>query len=119
MNETTLLPCPFCGGKAEIVTSDLYGIEKYAVGCSSCPVIIAEYGEYKFYATEAEAIAAWNTRAERTCDIECFDDGVDEGLDGEWFSYSSPMWYLSCGHTAQGTEKPNFCPNCGRKVVDA
>ncbi len=24
-----------------------------------------------------------------TCEVECFDDGVDEGLDGEWFSYSN------------------------------
>lgn len=51
-----------------------------------------------------------------TCEVECFDDGTDEGMDGEWFSYAPPMWYLSCGHTAQGTEKPNFCPVCGKAV---
>ena len=50
-----------------------------------------------------------------TCEVECFDDGVDE-MDGEWFSYAPPTWYLSCGHTAQGTEKPNFCPVCGKTV---
>ena len=52
-----------------------------------------------------------------TCEIECFDDGVDEGLDGEWFSYSPPTWYLSCGHTVQGMEGPNFCPSCGARVI--
>jgi hypothetical protein len=52
-----------------------------------------------------------------TCHIECFDDGVDEGLDGEWFSYTETTWYLSCSHTSQGTEPPKFCPECGRMVV--
>lgn len=51
-----------------------------------------------------------------TCEVECFDDGVDEGMDGEWFSYAPPTWYLTCGHTAQGTEKPNFCQVCGKAV---
>lgn len=50
------------------------------------------------------------------CEVEYFDNGVDEGMDGEWFSYAPPTWYLSCGHTAQGTEKPNFCPVCGKAV---
>lgn len=53
-----------------------------------------------------------------TCEVECFDDGADEGIDGEWFSYAPPTWYLSCGHTAQG-EKPNFCPNCGARIRKA
>ena len=52
-----------------------------------------------------------------TCEVECFDDGVDEGMDGEWFSYAPPTWYLSCGHTVQGMEGPNFCPSCGARVI--
>lgn len=51
-----------------------------------------------------------------TCEVECFDNGTDEGMDGEWFSYAPPTWYLSCGHTAQGAEKPNFCHVCGKAV---
>lgn len=54
----------------------------------------------------------------KTCHVECFDDGVDEGMDGEWFSYAPPTWYLSCGHTCEGGEKPAFCPTCGKEVVD-
>lgn len=47
--------------------------------------------------------------------IECFDDGWDEGLDGEWFRYAPPEYYLSCGHSAFEVE-PKFCPECGRQV---
>ena len=52
-----------------------------------------------------------------TCHVECFDDGVDEALDGEWISYAPPTWYLSCSHTVEGSERPHFCPSCGRRVV--
>ena len=109
-NRTTeLLPCPFCGGEAE--TWDGMGL--WHIVCAKCGTVSSPC------LTEAEAIAAWNTRAELgsgTCEVECFDDGADEGMDGEWFSYAPPTWYLSCGHTAQGTEKPNFCPVCGKAV---
>ena len=50
------------------------------------------------------------------CEVECFDDGVDEGTDGEWFSYATPTWYLSCGHEVKGTERPNYCVVCGKWV---
>lgn len=53
-----------------------------------------------------------------TCHVECFDDGVDEGVDGEWYSYSAPTWYLSCGHEIHESERPEWCPWCGKKVVD-
>ena len=67
--------------------------------------------------SDNDATATRQGNAE-TCHVECFDDGVDEGLDGEWYSYAPPTWYLSCGHTAQGIEPPDSCPVCGRKVVD-
>jgi len=50
------------------------------------------------------------------CEVECFDDGVDEGMDGEWLSYAPPTWYLSCGHDVKGTERPNYCAVCGKAV---
>ena len=40
---------------------------------------------------------------ERTCHIE----HVDED-----------SFHLSCGHEADGYISPNYCPNCGAKVVD-
>ena len=51
-----------------------------------------------------------------TCHVECFDDGVDEALDGEWINLGA-RWFLSCGHTVEGEERPHFCPTCGRTVV--
>lgn len=60
-DETTeLLPCPFCGGEAMPVKQieGRYAIARYSVSCNGCGLVA-------FYeATEAEAIAAWNTRAE-------------------------------------------------------
>ncbi|MBS4046546.1 MAG: Lar family restriction alleviation protein [Alphaproteobacteria bacterium] len=50
------LPCPLCNSPANIdLTSDTLGREVY---CSSCELNIRRE-------TEAEAIAAWNTRAQQ------------------------------------------------------
>lgn len=70
-DETTLLPCPFCGGEAEVIEAD-YGMcmTGYAVYCRKCCLklgVTGRLGEaYEWspvFNTEAEAIAAWNTRA--------------------------------------------------------
>ena len=66
------------------------------------------------YLTPELAIAA--TLGAGTCHVECFDDGIDEALDGSPI-YTTPTWHLSCGHTEQGSERPNFCPVCGKAVV--
>ena len=51
-----LLPCPFCGGEAEI---DSRG-NSWQAWCRHCATI--QMGE--FYDTEANAIAAWNRRTQ-------------------------------------------------------
>ena len=66
-----LLPCPFCGGEAELYSyeaerviydSDTLGyvdteyFTKYGVSCTGCNCLMAEYK------SEEQAIAAWNTR---------------------------------------------------------
>ena len=59
---TELLQCPFCGGEAEIHPSDDWDVNltgaTYFAWCDKCET----RGDY--YNTEAEAIKAWNTRAE-------------------------------------------------------
>lgn len=65
--------------------------------------------------TPEQAVAA--TLGPGTCEVECFDDGVDEGMDGEWYEYAPQTWYLSCGHEVYGSERPCYCSTCGRKVV--
>ena len=73
-NRTTeLLPCPFCGGEAEVIEAD-YGMfpTGYAVYCRTCCTKIGVTGRlgesYEWtpiYDIESEAVGAWNARAER------------------------------------------------------
>jgi len=111
-NRTTeLLPCPFCGGEAEIVALDAWYKNPFVgIGCSKCPAILAEYGEYKRFYTEAEAIAAWNARAERTCHIEYPYYGDAPVINAQ------PRCSECHEHFAVG-EFPNYCPSCGAKVI--
>lgn len=92
-----LLPCPFCGGEAEIRGDDVLFVQ-----CAKCGT---RYGD-RYYATKAEAIAAWNTRAERIC------KNVDK--------YASDGFFI-CGNCGFGDNAieltPNYCPSCGAKVV--
>ena len=121
-----LLPCPFCGGKADLFSVPSpaeRGQVAHRVICRSPHC--AALGYFK---TEEGAIKAWNTRsitaaavygyqaAQCTCEVEGYDDGVDEGMDGEWYSYGPPTWHLSCGHETYGSERPCYCSTCGRKV---
>lgn len=64
--------------------------------------------------TPEQAIEA--TLGSGECELLGYDDGVDEAVDGEWVQYAPPRWFLSCGHDVEGSEKPNYCPSCGRKV---
>lgn len=113
-NRTTLLPCPFCGGKAEIHPSNDWDVtftgSTFFAWCDKCET----RGDY--YNTEAEAIAAWNTRVERTCkmeqmsecqfdDIACSECGV-------------ALWAFSMDMEGEGVlATPNYCPNCGARVT--
>lgn len=99
-----LLPCPFCGGEA---SKRLFYKGKYRVHCNVCDAHSGDVCD-----TEAEAIAAWNSRAERTC------ENVGYYIDSTRFKCSE------CGYNGwtkwaeDGEDKiPSYCPNCGAKVV--
>lgn len=98
MNE--LKPCPFCSGEAEVLESGHSAT--FYCWCDSCET----RGNY--YNTEAEAIEAWNSRAERTCQRVFY----------------KPTRVLVCSECGCGMSKQldrycflYFCPNCGAKVV--
>ena len=66
----TLLPCPFCGGEADIeeISGNPFTNEPYtwAVGCKDCNI-----GWYK--ETKEDAIATWNRRADAVPVVRCKD----------------------------------------------
>ena len=68
--------------------------------------------------TPSEAIERISILGRETCEILGYDDGYDEGVDGEMYQYADPRYFLSCEHEAYGSVVPNYCPVCGRKVVD-
>lgn len=87
-----LKPCPFCGGAALLKKYDKqnYGADEFYVICPPCDLIRDQaWG----CSTEAEAIAAWNTRLQPTPSAEVgqggeverrdgLDDGDDDDLEG-------------------------------------
>lgn len=108
---TELLPCPFCGGEARLFHfSSAIRDEVWRVVCDKPFCAQGPDG-----CTEAEAIEAWNTRAERTCRIEgrygnqyCTRCGE---MVGTWDSTSE--LYID----GNMVELWNYCPNCGARVT--
>ena len=105
MAEIKLKPCPFCGGKAEPFNPFENTEGTWCVICSECAAATG------FEQTEAEAIEAWNTRAERTCKNNDTDN--DEFFQCSECGKSSVTEFLRGGYGV-----PRYCPNCGARVVD-
>ena len=101
-----LLPCPFCGEQARCYQSDAFndgGYFEFIVQCKG----VDDHTLVNDYLTEAEAIEAWNMRAERTCKREKHGTKMD----------GSPKLRCSlCGYGI-GDKRWSYCPNCGAKVV--
>ena len=108
-----LKPCPFCGGEADEYEGD-YGNGIY---CMMCGAMVGEPIHLGYRTTKrvsiAEAIAAWNSRAERTCRnldkhynimFKCSECGHWECQDFDGEKILPQTW--------------NYCPNCGAKVVE-
>lgn len=58
-----LLPCPFCGGEAQIGENRETTVREYFVGCMNCHIRLYKVGYKRFYTVD-EAISAWNTRVD-------------------------------------------------------
>ena len=97
-----LRECPFCGVEAHGAHEDYGDTHYWRVYCDT---IGCAFGISKVFHSEAEVIAAWNARAERTCRME-----TAEGCQN-WNSCSE------C-HADYYTDQPiNYCPNCGARVI--
>lgn len=96
-----LKPCPFCGGEA---VTELCGKGKFAHWCVWCDCNVLRQD----FKTEAEAIEAWNTRAERTCRMVKPDWGGPKCRD---------KVCSECGVLFR-TWGEKYCSHCGAKVVE-
>ena len=106
-----LKPCPFCGGEAETVrsmrsfTCESWEVFFYVL-CKGCGARVEG-------ADEAEAIEAWNTRHERTCEL-IKHAAYDEESGIELVLYECDK----CGWIVDPWRNERYCPNCGAKVVE-
>ena len=112
-----LKPCPFCGGEADL---EHYTVgswddpeDRYDVNCLSCLASIESKS------TEAEAIEAWNRRADvaknattpevRTAKVIDKSVGRHSISDFDWIGKCE-----KCGNEIQYSF--DFCPYCGVKL---
>jgi len=61
MSEIKLLPCPFCGGEAEMNYSVFSKCEAYA-RCKCCGARTMEFSSASLQDARLKAIQSWNTR---------------------------------------------------------
>ena len=107
-----LLRCPFCGGEAEMQV--IPDIDAYTVQCNECHTGIyrpLDNGQWVIYASPEYAAKAWNTRAERTCELMSHG-----GIGGHVPLFTC----MSCDALFYGDARgdaPSYCPNCGARVV--
>lgn len=105
MSRYELLPCPFCGGNARLTT---WTPTAASISCIMCG---AHFNTY----TEAEAIEAWNTRAERTCTME------PSFTEPRRLDFMQEYRCTECGGfayllVATDDDRVRYCPNCGKAV---
>lgn len=111
---TDLKPCPFCGGEADVMLSQSRWGQSYTIHHESIGKCPAGYVGSMQFATEAEAIAAWNARAERTCRIDS-----TLLIEGEYVPSPYYEYEMECGggFCWDDSEPPTYCPNCGARVI--
>ena len=105
-----LRECPHCGATRGLYTLDESGglcVDDDLIAqifCDNCKSAF----ENESANNGKELIEAWNTRAERTCEVTEYNDCGPHAEDC--------TIVLSCGHRTFGYI-PNYCPSCGAKVV--
>jgi hypothetical protein len=133
-----LMPCPFCGGAAELHEGQKHGRGWAQASCadSLCGTFKSGIGRTKEL-RQAEAIAAWNRRATppesggqgengvlhvecRQCD-ECGHAGIDDTTDATACSYcdwrGSDPGEDKCPECNRVGTMTSGCPNCGGRYI--
>lgn len=103
---TGIKSCPFCGSKAEIIEQPPTGPLNtlYRVQCSGLGHTPYNHEAMtNYFPTKQEAIEAWNQRYEPTCHASDMYENIFE--------------CSICG-AIDIDGNPNYCPNCGAKVIE-
>ena len=108
--------CPLCGGVATVHEYKYKTAHNFTVYCEDCGLAT------QWYDTEAEAVKAWNTRAERTCHYVfttnyALPDDPQEDYRADYYMCDK------CGYWVpdfrwEDEDGYAYCPNCGAKVVE-
>lgn len=115
-----LLPCPFCGGEAQVFESGAWFVDHFMkyVRCTSCGLQTCDYK------TEAEAVEAWNTRTKPAYDLEAYQDGLWAQFRRDFKTcHSERTDCFECSECAfidayVAPDDFNYCPNCGARVTE-
>ena len=95
MSEIKLLPCPFCGGEAELVRQHSGVSDKiYIVSCKNeeCEASLGHFCESK-----EMAITEWNTRKPMERIIERLEEKKQEYLEGFRVHQENELYGVACG----------------------
>lgn len=97
-----LKPCPFCGGEADVIDEGKgTEPERYWAYCGNVNCFVEGTSAY---ATEREAIEAWNTRHSETCQMQ-------------YVGSVGTMAIFKCSECgAEDYGKARFCRLCGAEV---
>lgn len=76
MKMSELLPCPFCGCEAEIITTQsIHGGDLFGIMCKYC----CSRGD--FHHTKEQAIDAWNSR------VKCYPESLAQRMIADGYEY--------------------------------
>ena len=107
-----LRPCPFCGGeRVELICMGTRDDDPHLVECDDCDATASGMDR-------EEAVANWNRRAERTCQIVVSVDRSPASYGGRVHRCSSCGKALPGSLFRNGWTQLDYCPRCGARVTE-
>lgn len=101
--------CPFCGNEVDNHKDDCY-FRLYSVAFADS-LVLGKAGMH-VHVSARELNEAWNTRAERTCEMVYEPDDPSIHY-GKWTCSECGHWWMYPSYDMSGA---NYCPDCGAKV---